>query len=160
MRKLEAVEYARELMTAGMEWSVIRWLFEKGRVREAADRATEALAEANQQVKQSWNDDLKKAYAELTAKAELESNPRLKRRYEKAQQEAEHVAAHLKRAAQRVKQADDEAYAATMAAEDMFAEAESQMSGDMARGAAQKALESYDLREKAIRSAEIARREE
>jgi len=51
MHKLEEVEYARSLMQQGREWPVWRWLFEKGRVREAADRATVALAAANRKVK-------------------------------------------------------------------------------------------------------------
>ena len=37
MQKLEAVEIARALMSEGKDWSVLRWLFEKRRVREAAD---------------------------------------------------------------------------------------------------------------------------
>jgi hypothetical protein len=40
----------------------------------------------------------------------------------------------------------------------MFAEAERRMSAAMARDAARKTLESYDLREKAIRKAEAAGR--
>jgi hypothetical protein len=40
--------------------------FDKGRVREAADRATEALV-ANQKVKDSWSDELKKAFCEADA---------------------------------------------------------------------------------------------
>jgi len=115
-------------MQQGREWSVWRWLFEKGRVREAADRATEALAAANQKVKDSWTDDLKRAYTNGKAKA------------------------------QGVREADQEAMRATDEAETMFAEAERSMSGNMAREAAQRALDSYDLREKAIRKAEAARR--
>jgi hypothetical protein len=62
MRKLEAVEIARDLMTQGSEWGVWRWLLEKPRVRRAADRATEALAAANAKVKSAWSEDLKSAY--------------------------------------------------------------------------------------------------
>jgi hypothetical protein len=158
MQKLEAVEIARALMDEGQGWSVWRWLFEKGRVRKAADRATEALAEANDKVKSSWSDDLKKAYAELLAEAAVEGNARAARKYEKAKQEAQNVDGKVKLAAKRVKEADDEAHRATMDAEEMFAEAEKRMSASMAREAARKALDSYDLRERAIRKAEAARR--
>ncbi len=43
MRKLPAVEEARAIMTEGTEWGVWRWLLEKKRVREIADKARAAL---------------------------------------------------------------------------------------------------------------------
>jgi len=135
MHKLEEVEYARSLMQQGREWPVWRWLFEKGRVREAADRATEALAAANQKVKDSWSDELKRAYTNGKG-----AGPKLN-----------DVAAG-------VRESDEEARQSTDAAEAMFAEAERYLSASMAREAAQKALDSYDLRERAIRKAEAARR--
>ena len=141
MQKLDAVEKARALMTEGKEWGAFTWLFEKGRVREAADLATEALAEANQKVKSSWSGELKRAYAELESNAEVQTGN-----------------SKIHEAARRVKEADDEAYRTTMEAEELFAEAERRMNSDMACQAAQKALDSYDLRESAIRKAEAARR--
>jgi hypothetical protein len=158
MRKLEAVEIARQLMTEGQTWSVWRWLLEKSRVREAADRATEALAEENQRVKSTWSDALQKSYAELIAADALASSSRNRKKFEKARDEAAAVDAAIKAEAKRVKEADEDAKQATDQAEEMFAEAERHMSGSMAREAAGKALESYDLREKAIRRAEAARR--
>ncbi len=158
MHKLPAVEEARVLMTEGKEWGVWKWLFEKRSVRAAADRATDALSEANAQVKATWSDDLKKAYNELELLALLNGNAKAKRQYEKAKGEAKNIDPKIKASAQRVKQADDEAEQSRLDAEDMFAEAEKHMSASMAREAAEKALESYDLREKAIRKAEAARR--
>ena len=38
MHKLPAVEDARAVMTEGINWSAWRWLIEKRRVREIADR--------------------------------------------------------------------------------------------------------------------------
>jgi hypothetical protein len=58
--------------------------------------------------------------------------------------------------AKRAKKADDRAQRATLQAEQMFDEAERSFSADMARDAARKALESYDLREAAIRESEAA----
>jgi hypothetical protein len=128
MQKLEAVEIARALMTQGQNWGVWHWLFEKPRVRQAADRATEALAAANEKVKSTWSDDLQIAYAEIVAEAALEANPRAKKQYEKARQAAENVDPAIKAAARRVKLADEEAARATDDAEELFAEAERRMS--------------------------------
>lgn len=95
----------------------------------------------------------------MQAQASFESNPRAKRQYEKAKEEARDVDPKIKLAVQRVKEADDEAYAARMDAEDTFDEAERRLSSSMAREGAEKALESWDLREKAIRKPEaLARR--
>ena len=136
-----------------------KWLMEKRTVREAADRATEALAEANKDVKRSWSADLKKAYKEAAAESALEGGgAAAKRKYEKACEEAKDVDAKIKAAAKRVHEADVEAQCSTDDAEEMFAEAERRMSTEMAREAARKALESYDLRETAIRKAEVAGR--
>jgi choline dehydrogenase-like flavoprotein len=61
MRKLEAVEEARAIMTQGKEWGVFKWLMEKRKVRGIADRATAALNDAEDKVKATWSDDLKRA---------------------------------------------------------------------------------------------------
>ena len=62
MKKLEAVEEARAIMTQGMEWGIFKWLMEKPKVRRIADRATAALNDAEDKVKATWSDDLKRAY--------------------------------------------------------------------------------------------------
>jgi hypothetical protein len=148
MKKLNAVEEARALMREGLEWAAWRWLTEKGRLREAADRATESLEAANKKVKNSWSDGLKKAYADSLAEAALAR--------ETAKVEAQDVDANVKQTAKRVREADQEALQATKDAEGMFAEAERLLSPSMAREAAQKALDSFDLCERAIRQAEAA----
>jgi hypothetical protein len=68
VRKLPEVEEAKALMIEATEWSVFRWLFEKRRVREAADQANAALDKLNQAVKARWRSDVKAAYKELAAK--------------------------------------------------------------------------------------------
>jgi hypothetical protein len=55
----------RTIMTERTHWSVWRWLLEKERVREIADRATAALDEADKKIKATWSSDLKRAYKEL-----------------------------------------------------------------------------------------------
>jgi multidrug resistance efflux pump len=154
MQKLIQVEEARALMNEAKDWGLWQWLWEKRRVRATADRAVDALTEAEKKVKAGWNNDLKKAYRELEALASLNGNLKSKRLYEKAKDEARDIDAEIKRAAQRVKEADDAAYNARMDAEDTFDEAERRLDTDMAREGAQKALDSWDLREKAIRKAE------
>ena len=147
MRKLAAVEEARAVMTEGMEWGVWKWLLEKGRVQEIADRATAALHEADRKVKAAWSDELKTAYKELVE----QERPKRGRRQEK-DPEGVNIAPEAKK----VKQAYDEGQRARVDAEDTFEEAERRMSTDLAREGARKALESYDLRERAIRKAESA----
>ena len=155
MHKLIPVEEATILMEeAAKDWSIWRWLLSKSRVRAAADRAVDALGEAEKKVKASWGDDLKKAYREFEAQQALENNPRAKPRYEKAKEEAKNIDPQIKQAVQKVKEADDEAETARLDAEDTFAEAERQMSAGMARQGAQKAVHSWELRMKAIRKAE------
>ncbi len=141
-------------MNEAKDWSVWHWLLEKRRVRAAADRAVDALAEAEKKVKASWNDDLRKAYRELEAQAALTKNPKSQQRYAKAKEEARNVDPQVKQAVQSVKDADDEAENARLDAEDTFEEAERQLSASMAREGARKAIHSWELRMKAIRKAE------
>ncbi len=151
VRKLSAVEEARAIMTDGMDWSVWRWLLEKHRVREIADRATAALERANRKVKATWSDELKQAYDELL----IENLSPTPRRRAKTRIENSHVIApEIKHWAEQVKKADDEAEQATLLAEATFDQAERRMSASTARKGARQALKSYDLRETAIRKAE------
>jgi len=154
MRKLIPVEEATELMTRAKEWSVWRWLLEKSKVRTAADKAVDALRDAEKEVKDSWSDDLKKAYRELEAQQAYEKDHRSRHRYEKAKEEAKTVDPQIKQAVLKVKEADDEAENARLNAEDTFAEAERQLSASGARLGAEKAIHSWELRMKAIRKAE------
>ena len=158
MQKLTAVEDAKNLLDVAKDWGVWKWLTEKKRVRSTADIAWEALEEYEKKVRASWSDDLKKAYQELVAQAALDSNPKAKRQYEKAKEEARAVDAETKAKAQKLKQADDEAYRARMQAEETFDEAERRLSTSMAQEGSRQAIEAYGLREKFIRKAEAAAR--
>jgi len=159
MRKLVQVEDAKSLLEVAKNWGVWKWLTEKSRVRRTADIAWEAFDELEKEVKDGWSDDLKKAYDELVAEAAVaEGGAPAKRKYEKARKEAAGVDAKIKAVAQKLKEADDEAYRVRMQAEDMFEEAEKRMSTGMARDASQVAIDAYILREKAVRKAETAAR--
>ncbi len=158
MHKLIEVEQAKTLMSEASEWSIWKWLTEKRRVRQVADRGTEALNLAEKKVKAGWHEDLHKAYRELEAQASLEQDLKARHRYEKARDEASQVDPKIKSAAKRVKDADDVAEQARIDAEATFDEAERRLSAGMAREGALLAIEAYDLHETAIRKAEIAAR--
>ena len=153
MRKLAVVEEARTVMTEGMEWGLFRWLLEKGRVQQMADRATAALAEADKKVKATWSDELKKAYDELV---DQEKHKRAHR--QEKDPKSHDIAPDVRLTAKKVKEAYDEGQRARVDAEDTFDEAERRMSTDLARVGCRKALDSYHLREHAIRMAEAAAR--
>ncbi len=155
MRKLAAVEEARSIMTEGTQWGVWKWLIEKRKVREIADRATEALNEAEMKVKAAWSDELKAAYDQLL---DEEEKPRRTRPGSKEKKKGHAIDPEILLAVKDVKQADDEAEEMRLDAEDAFAEAEKRMSTAGARDGARKALLRYDLHEKAIRKAETVAR--
>ena len=131
MRKLSEVEEARALMIEAMEWSVMKWLRDKKSVRKAADCADDALDRLAEETKLLWPDEVKAAYgAAMQADAKISN------------------------AVKQVKRADEEASRARMDARSTFDEAERQLSTSMAREGCRKAIYSWELHEKAIRTAE------
>ena len=152
MKKLEAVEESRAIMTAGKEWGVFKWLMEKRKVRIIADKATAALNEAEDSVKATWSDELKRAYNYL---ATQDGDAGKGKKGAKAKEDAK-FDPEILAIAKKVLEADEETEIQRLDAEDTFAEGERQMSTAMAREGAGKALATYDLHEKAIRKAEAA----
>jgi len=151
MRNLSEVEYAKQLMTEAMDWSVLRWLWEKPAVREAADKANAALDRLHRKIRAGWRDDIKAEYEELEAQDKRASKERgHKSKCQESKSDDSEAAAFAKKA----KQAHDKAYRARMDAEDTFDEAERQLNTDLAREGCQKAIHSWELFEKAIRIAE------
>ena len=147
--KLAEVETAKELMTEAMSWSVMKWLREKKRVRQAADRANAALDRLSESVKTRWNSGLKAAYEVLVA--QMASGTSADRAKKQALPMADPEATLIVR---KVKEADDEAYRARMDAEKTFDDAERQLSTSLAREGCRKAIQGWELHEKAIRKAE------
>jgi len=148
MRKLEAVEDARTIMTQGLEWGLFKWLLEKPKVRKIADRATKALNDAEDKVKTTWTDELKRAYNQLATQATSKGK--------KASKDDGQFDPEVLETARKVFESDEETETMRLDAEDTFAEGERKLSVAMAREGAQKALATYDLHEKAIRKAEAA----
>jgi phosphate uptake regulator len=158
MKKLPAVANARAIMTEGTEWGVWKWLTEKQRVRTIADQARSALDDLEMKVKLTWSDELKLAYNQLVTE---NGNAKRPRRVAKSAGKSKAAGADSKilAAVKRIKEAEDDAYNAHEDAEDLFAGAERKMSTSLAREAAGKALEAYDLHEAAIRKAEALARD-
>jgi hypothetical protein len=148
MRKLPEVQQAKELMNEAMEWSTFKWLFEKPRVRETADKANAALDRLNREVKAQWTDEVKSIYKELTGKTKSA------RRSDKVQQQSKLHDPQISVLIEKVADADAAARSARADAEDTFDEAEKQMSTSLAREGCKKAIQSWVLQEKAIRSSE------
>lgn len=138
MRKLPEVEEAKALMTEAVEWSVMKWLREKKRVRKTADCANEALDQLVKETKLLWPENLRTAYDALAQKTRGGKQPQ----------------PEIPNEVKQVKKADDDAFRARMDAENTFDEAERQLSTSMAREGCRKAIHSWELHEKAIRLAE------
>jgi hypothetical protein len=140
MQTLKEVDAAKALMREAVNWSVMRWLAEKKRVRKAADRANDLLDELDRSIKATWSNELRAAYAEL-APAKPDKN---------AVTYSGNARPEVYLFARQVRRADNEAYSARMDAEDTFDLAEKRLSTSLAREGAQKAILSWDLKEKAI----------
>ncbi|HYX70185.1 MAG TPA: hypothetical protein VE825_13695 [Terriglobales bacterium] len=126
MGKLPEVEEAKALMTEAIDWSVIKWLREKKRVRKTADRANALLDRLLEESHAHWDKELLAAYCDSGA------------------------------AARKFRQADQAAHNARMDAEAIFDDAEKQLSTALAREGCRKTIHSWDLYEKAIRLSQEA----
>jgi hypothetical protein len=147
MRKLPEVQEAKDLMKEAMNWSTFKWLWEKSRVRQTADRANAVLDRMERTVKAHWTADDKAAYKLLTSKTPGS------RRQEDAGQQPETPDARLA-LLEEVHEAHAAAQRARKDAEATFDEAERQMSTSLAQQGCKKAIHSWQLHEKAIRLAE------
>ena len=157
MDRLPAVEEARALFTIARDWSIVKWLAEKRRVREIADRGTAALDQLEKQVKSTWSEELKSAYADCACPPEGGDDPFAAAEREFARVQASGITDQARAAARRVREADEAAYAARMTAERTFDQAEWRLSAGLARRGAEEAIRAYDLRYDAIAQAEAAR---
>jgi hypothetical protein len=149
MRKLPEVQEAKDLMSQAMEWSSFKWLFEKSRVRETADRANAALDRMNRSIKAHWTEEIKAAHKRLSA-----GTPAAVRRLENEPPHKECTDPETILLLEKLIEADHAAHRARMDAEDTFDRAEKLMSTDIAREGCKKAIHSWELHEKAIRKAE------
>lgn len=149
MEKILEVEAAKALMTEAVAWSVMKWLREKKRVRKTADQANAALDHLNQAVKDRWPDGLRVAYTSLVTQgcdnATISSQPI---------PPSPAIDPQSRLSAKKVKEADEAAHHARIDAEETFDEAERQLSTGLAREGCRKAIQSWELHEKAIRRAE------
>lgn len=135
MAVMKEVAEARALMTEAKEWSVMKWLSEKKRVRKVADLANATLDRVEQEVHESWDAELIAAYAQKNGG---KSSP------------------EIVRLAASVREKHDAALAARADAEATFDKAERRLSTSLAREGCGKAIAGWDLHEEAIRRAETA----
>ncbi len=140
-------------MTEAMEWSVMKWLREKKRVRRTADEANAVLDHLSADLKLHWPDRLKAASDTLGTDAGVLNFHALPDAQKKKLPvtDAESLAT-----ARKIRDADEEAFRARMDAERTFDDAEKQLSTRLAREGCLKAIRSWELKEKAIRKSEEA----
>lgn len=146
MRKLPEVQDAKDVMNEALDWSTFKWLWEKTRVRQTADRANAVLEHQERAIKGKWSDECKAVYKNLSGKKAVPP----KTEQEPTPPSDNHMAILV----EKVLEADQAAERARVSAEDIFDQAEKQMSTDLARQGCKKAVHSWELREKAIRRAE------
>lgn len=142
MNRLSEVEKAITLMREAMQWTVMKWLLEKNRVRKAADRANAALDHQILVAKQRWPQNVTLAYKSLAS-----SRPA-------CQPDRSPTDQRLFTLIKKFRQAEEDAYAARASAESTFDDAEKLLSTRLAREGCTKAIEAWNLLEKAIHKAE------
>lgn len=143
MKKIPEVIEAKALMTEAQEWGVWRWLTEKRKVRLSADNCNDALARAEKNVIASWPADMQTAYEILAAEAE-------------GKKSRKKIDPEVLDCVRKIKDALDEAERVRLDAEDIFDRADRALSTSMAKQGTFRAIEAWELREKAIRKAESA----
>ena len=146
MKKIPEVEQAKAIMTEAQNWGIWRWLTEKRKVRLAADNCNDALARAERRVIESWPEEMQAAYEELATK-ESAKKKRLKK-----------IDVDVMEMVRKIKDALDEAERVRLDAEDIFDRADRALSTSMAKEGTFRAIEAWEMREKAIRKAEAAAR--
>jgi hypothetical protein len=145
MNTLPEVEAAKQLMSEAIRWSVMKWLREKKRVRHMADHANEALDRLSDEIRQRWPENLREAYKALPAyKPGENSNGRVRQSEISSKLQSDWLLAR------KLKDADDQAYRARMAAEQIFDDAEKKLSTMLAKEGCVKAIQAWEMHEAAI----------
>lgn len=132
MKTLPEVEAAKTLMMEAIDWSVIKWLSEKKRVRRAADQANATLDAYEDKLRNSWSPEFKQSYKSGVGVPDIQ------------------------RSAKRIKEAHGSALQLRREAEDIFDKAEKRLSTALARDGCRKAIEGWEMHLKALRLAEEA----
>ncbi len=138
MANLPEVQEARAVMTEAKDWSVMKWLSEKKRVRKVADAANARLDAIEKEIRAKWDPRVEKAYASLRSSASPDAE------------------ADVLRLARSIRHNHDEALSLRMEAEAIFDKAEKRLSIAMAREGCQLALRGWDAHLEAISDSEKA----
>ncbi len=139
MEKIKEVAEARALFTEAADWSVMKWLGEKKRVRKTADICNATLDRVEMELREKWSAELRAAFESLSGG-----------------QNSHKVSPETEKLAKSLKEAHDAAIAKRMEAEDTFEKAEKRMSVSMAREGCHIAMAGWDLHEAAIKKSEMA----
>ena len=134
MQELKELNEARSLFNEAMDWSVMKWLTEKKRVRKTADAANAMLDHVEAELQSLWPHELKAAFDGKNGQSS---------------------SADIQRRARDLRDAHDAAIQGRMDAEDTFERAEKRMSVSLAREGCQKALAGWEKHEIAIRKSEL-----
>ncbi len=153
MKKLVEVEEAKALMTEALDWSVMKWIAEKKRVRKTADKANSLVWAMQKTIKESWPADLRAVYEELSTQ---DGSAQGAGGRQTVKGGASTIDPEIERLARAVKKLDDEAWAAHIDAEETFDLADKRLSTSKAREGCRKAILSWELYEKAIAKAGAA----
>lgn len=133
MPNLAAVLEARTVFNEALNWSVMKWLSEKKKVRKIADAANLTLDNAEKELRRRWDPSIEEAYKALQDRSShLDSS------------------GDAIRTARAIKQAHDKAIELRAEAEAMFSKAEERLSVATARDACHKALEGWRFHEEAV----------
>jgi hypothetical protein len=143
MKKIPEVVEAKAIMTEAQNWGIWRWLTEKRKVRLAADACNDALSRAEKNVIASWPDDMRSAYEQVSAG-------------EKSKARGKKLDPDLVDAVRKIKDAFDDAERVRLDAEDIFDRADRALSTSMAKDGTFRAIEAWEMRERAIKRAESA----
>ncbi len=133
MKRLPEVEQARALMTEAIDWSVVKWLGEKRRVRKCADRANQILNEVESELHARWGPKFKSVF-----------------------EQSGEVSQEIKQLASRIRREHDAANKFRIEAEKTFDVAEKRLSTATAREGCRQAIEGWNHHLEAIRLAETA----
>jgi len=143
------VDSAKTLMTEAITWSVMKWLREKKRVRDTADRANAVLDDLSEKVRDLWPLTLREQYQALCSQS-TNCNARTTGKHTSGKETG---FADVRSDALALKDADDSAHRARIDAEATFDEAERKLSTALAREGCRKAIRGWELHEEAIRKA-------
>jgi chromosome segregation ATPase len=143
---LRAVIEAKRLLEETKQWWPWSWAADlnKIKLRSAIETATKALEREVEKAKNSWSREMQRAYRELTVA-------------ESRRASTSNIDPEIKRAARKLKDAEDELNLATVQAQKTFDEAERELNPSKAREGALQTAKAIEKHETVLSIANAAR---